>query len=364
MKTVFKLAALLGLCLSLNACAPANPALYEQAQRDLGEGYYEAAQEGFARLGDYRDAGQYALYCSGFIALANEDWALAEADFENIFDFKLARLYAEYAYARRLEAEGNPEDAREAFKRLGSLMDSAQRAADLHEMILEKAYHTAQTLYKIGEYDKAREAFSALSDYRDSAAIVQALKKTVTEKEEAVSAAETGGRQYAQIGGEMYYVLSMKEGRATLLSQEIAAILPVNMAGEIYAGVEKSSLQTYLNSTFKNALPQEMKSAVIAVSLPDKEMVKQLNQEEMMAFVRDELLEKEPLVSSLQKGAWWLSDGGSLANSQAIVYYNGVVFDKGLPATDTRIGVRPMIALDTAVFPFKSGTGTKEDPLR
>lgn len=364
MKTVFKLVALVGFCLCLSACAPKNIAFYEQAQRDLGEGYYEAAHDGFTRLGDYRDAGQYAVYCRGFIALANEEWELAEADFENVFDFKLAKLYAEYAYARRLEAEGNLNDAKKAFRRLGTLRDSVQRVACLEELIPEKAYHTAQTLYEIGEYERAKEAFLALEDYRDSAAMAQACREAVPKKEEVVLAAETGGRQYAQIGGEGYYVISMEEGKAELICEHIVAILPVNMEGEVYAGFEKSSLQTYLNTTFKNALPMAVQSAVIAITLPDKEAVEGLSQSERMAFVKDGLLEYEPLVSSLQNGAWWLKDAGSLANSQAIVYYNGVAFDKGLPCTDTRIGVRPMLVLDTAVFPFTKGTGTKEDPLR
>ena len=361
MKKVFILAA---LCLSLTACAPSNQALYEQAQRYLGAKSYALAEETFMLLGEYAQAGQYAIYCRALQALEKEEWVLAEADFDLVFDFKLAKLYSGYAAARQQEAAGEMYDAQSAYARLGSLLDSQSRAAHLGALIPDTEYAAAKTLYAIGEYERAMAAFLALADYRDSAAMAAACQSVLSEKAAVIPAAKAEEARFAKIQDQMYYVISLEEHSAVLLSKTIQTVLPVLAEGEIDAGLESSSLQTYLNTTFKNTFSPEVQAAINSISLPDKAFCQSLTIEQRMAFVPDALMQYEPLVSSLQNGAWWLSDAGTLANTRSIVYYNGVIYDKGLPATDARIGVRPLITLNTALLPFKQGTGTEDDPLR
>ncbi len=371
MKTVFKWALLTGLLLCLTACAPSNQALYEQAQRYLGQKSYEQAYDTFNLLGEYQDAGQYALYCQGLSALDAGEWTLAESNFELVYDFKSANHYSRYAMARQMELEGNLYDAQAVYSQLGSLLDCPSRVATLSALIPDQAYGVAKTLYGIGEYEKAMAAFLALDDYRDSVIMAKACQNAIQEKTAAAStpaptaalAAQNDSTLYAKLGDSLYYILETKDDQAVLLSESIQAILPVNQEGEIYAGFENSSLHTNLSSIFLNGLSSEAKAAITAITLPDKALCQTLTQAQLMAQVPDGLLEANPLISSLQNGVWWISDQGSLANNQAIVYYNGVIYEKGLPATDTRIGVRPLITLNTTVLPFKQGTGTKEDPL-
>lgn len=308
---------------------------------------------------------------------------------------------------------------------LGSFLDSRQKYDALAVTIPEQSYATAKTLFDIGEYEKALAAFLALDTYRDSAAMArlasdamgaknlqkiedlfiqnrfdeafdelaafsstasqtlkrdaEALQKKYEAKATASpspsptgiapAVANAAATTYAVFGTYqnaplVFQVLRRTENSILLLADEIIDILPVNQTGEIFAGYENSSLRTFMNGEFLSAFSPSEKAAIISIALPDVALAKSLAPQTLMAAVSTRIKDKDPLISSLGNGVWWLSDKGTLANSLAIVYYNGVVYEKGLPATDLRTGIRPLITVNTALFPFAKGTGTKEDPLQ
>lgn len=428
MKTVFKctlILLMLALLLTLAGCQPNAQSGYENAQFYLGAKEYILAADIFSSLGGYQDAEKYVLYCKALDALEKGDYARARQDFCNLDDFELSYLYYDYVSACQAEMEGDLYEAQETYMLLGSFLDSRQKYDALAVTIPEQSYATAKTLFDIGEYEKALAAFLALDTYRDSAAMArlasdamgaknlqkiedlfiqnrfdeafnelaafsstasqtlkrdaEALQKKYEAKATASpspsptgiapAVANAAATTYAVFGTYqnaplVFQVLSRTENSILLLADEIIDILPVNQTGEIFAGYENSSLRTFMNGEFLSAFSPSEKAAIISIALPDVALAKSLAPQTLMAAVSTRIKDKDPLTSSLGNGVWWLSDKGTLANSLAIVYYNGVVYEKGLPATDLRTGIRPLITVNTALFPFAKGTGTKEDPLQ
>lgn len=385
-------------------------ALYARALQALSEESLSRAGQDFYNLGDFKLSALYYDYVSarqlemeGSLYEAQEGYMLLGSFLdasERSAHLASAIPEREYAAAQTLYEIGEYEKALAAFLTLDAYRDSAAMAKLCTDAIGEKNLLKIENLLLAQKYD---EGFSELNAYAQSASSAlrreaEAIKakyqaiiydkaasepnpatkkalygyissyKDVPEKLAALSTvnaqAHTDGPVYALFGGQTYRVLENKEGRALLLAEMILDILPVNQEGEIYAGFDKSSLNTYLNGAFLNALTESEKAAVVSVSLPDAALARSLSAEARIAAVPDALRDKNPLLSSAQNGVWWLHDAGSLANSQMIVYYNGVIYEKGLPASDTRTGIRPLITLDTARLPFKSGSGTLEDPLK
>ena len=59
-----KILLLLLPALLLGGCTASNESYYEHAQLMMGYGDHAAAAELFTQLGEYRDSGEYALYCA------------------------------------------------------------------------------------------------------------------------------------------------------------------------------------------------------------------------------------------------------------------------------------------------------------
>ena len=78
---------LMAALLLCTGCSDRNVDYYESAQRYLGCGEYDAAAYIFEQLGEYRDAGEYALYTRALEAMAAGDYALAQTNFELVEPF-------------------------------------------------------------------------------------------------------------------------------------------------------------------------------------------------------------------------------------------------------------------------------------
>ncbi len=234
-----KLLCLLLPALLLCSCAVTNDAYYQQAQLYLGSDDYTAAADMFARLGEYADAADYALYCQGLAALEWGDLALAQADMALVHPFKSSGRYLQYIAARWQETKGELEQAMEAYTALGSFEDSRQRARDLGEEIprrqqaralglmragrweqaaalleklpddnsqalleecrqqlLQAAYHRAALLYDSGNYQAAMAAFEALGDSLDAPARAKMCRSAMYARlEEEYAAASMANAQ-------------------------------------------------------------------------------------------------------------------------------------------------------------------------
>ena len=168
---------LMAALLLCTGCSDRNVDYYESAQRYLGCGEYDAAAYIFEQLGEYRDAGEYALYTRALEAMAAGDYALAQTNFELVEPFKSSTRYLTYLEALALKDEGDLETARELLNDLGSFADSRELVAALDKAIPLQQLAHCQSLVEAGEYEAALSLLEAMSLTAD----VQSLKEKCRE---------------------------------------------------------------------------------------------------------------------------------------------------------------------------------------
>lgn len=228
-KRLWRAALLACCCMTLCSCSVTAQERYERAQIFLGIGDYITAREIFQQLGCYEDAEKYALYCAGRQAMAEGDWALAQANLQLIDPFASSGWCLAYIDAARLAEEGDLSGALSGFEALGSFLDSDDRANKLRAEIpaqeleriaslmengryaqarsllnqlaasperdallaqcdageQELAYTQAMSLYEAQAWTEAIPAFHALGDYRDSAARLLSCRSNLYRAAEA-----------------------------------------------------------------------------------------------------------------------------------------------------------------------------------
>lgn len=183
---------LLPLMLLLSGCSASNESYYEHAQLLLGYGDHAAAAELFTQLGEYRQSGDYALYCAALAALKAGEHDLARANFALLADFKSSERYLTYLDALDAASAGELESALALFQALGSFEDSRERAEKLRRQIPEDTLSHAQSLMNAGRYEQARSILVSLDGYGDSAELIaqcdQALLEDAYQRAEALYA--------------------------------------------------------------------------------------------------------------------------------------------------------------------------------
>lgn len=177
------LALMLAALALLGGCGRNGASRYDYGQELLAAEQYEAALYEFQALGEYRDAGRFALYTAAIMALNNGELELAQVDFDNLGDFKSSALYSQYAQARALEQEEDYPSAQIAYQALGSFKDSIKRLENCTAMIPKLAYEEAKAQFQGGEYQKALEGFLALGGYGDSASRAEASQQAILSQE-------------------------------------------------------------------------------------------------------------------------------------------------------------------------------------
>lgn len=172
MKKALTLLAVLCLALTATACVHySNQDYYEQAQLYLGSGDYETAASLFQQLGEYADSADYALYAAALGALAEENYALARTNLNQLRDFKSSERYLRYIDALEYEEAGQLDAALTVYESLGTFCGSDSHASRLRTEIPEKAIRDARTLMAKGEYAAARELLLTLDGYGQSTAL-------------------------------------------------------------------------------------------------------------------------------------------------------------------------------------------------
>lgn len=113
---------------------------YDQAMTQYDQGEYQAARDGFAELGDYKDAEEmyrlstlYLNYEAAIALYESGDYDAAYTEFNLLLSSSISDIAdwidkVEYAQADELFTEGDLEGAYKAFLALGSYSDSAERA--------------------------------------------------------------------------------------------------------------------------------------------------------------------------------------------------------------------------------------------
>lgn len=215
-------------CLLLSACTAPNAAYYEHAQLLLGRGDFAGAAKVFDRLGEYRDAADYALYSAALHALSEGNLPLARADLLLIDPFKSSERYLCYTDAAILEAEGELEAALDAFTALGSFEDSLARADRLREAIPCRSVADAQSLMAAGRWQQALDLLTPLGDWEDAPALADTCREQL--RHEAYRAADA-----LFVGGEYEAALTAFESLGDVLDAPARAQM---CRSSLYAALE------------------------------------------------------------------------------------------------------------------------------
>ncbi len=145
---------------------------YEVSQQAMDG--YQAAEEAFLALGDYRDAKEQALACRYaravmlYNVLDEESQIEAKALFTSLGDYKDAAGYLPYCDMNRvanMRGEGRLIEARDLCLTLQQVPGFEDTAA---ATIRDIDYDLAKDMLNNGDYLAARSAFAALGDYLDS----------------------------------------------------------------------------------------------------------------------------------------------------------------------------------------------------
>lgn len=177
-----KILLLLLPALLLGGCTASNESYYEHAQLMMGYGDHAAAAELFTQLGEYRDSGEYALYCAGLSALEAGEKDLARANFTLVEGFKSSRRYLMYLDALEKQSGGDLEAALALFEALGSFEDSRDRAQELLRQIPEDTLSQARSLMAAGQYEQARAILDGLDGWGNADELMQQCDQALMEE--------------------------------------------------------------------------------------------------------------------------------------------------------------------------------------
>ncbi len=229
MKKLPLLALLLGLSLTMTACANSDIGdYYQSAQLYLGSGDYDYAAELFSQLGEYGDAADYALYAAALQALKEDNAALARANFEAVDPFKSSGRYLTWLDAAEAEESGDLEKALALYGELGSFRDAHKDAERLQKAIPEAAVKEGRALMSRGEYEAARALFLSLEGYGASQTLADSCTRAI-EKAEYAAAAEL--RASGDLLGAMAAFTAMGDTLDAARQAE-------DILAEIHAGLE------------------------------------------------------------------------------------------------------------------------------
>jgi len=351
------------------------------------QGRLEEAREGYLALGSFYDSPQRALrmndlipqrdYRAAVTLKAAGEWLQAWELFSALGDYEdsaaqaLAcqeRLFETALSPIRLALEGN--DHARALELLKGIDLPLTPTMEAQLEQLQTACHSA--LYaravraEAGGLPAAREAialYEGLGDHEDSPQRAAALR----ERYGRSLALQPG--QLIQLGRYpqplLWQVVKVYEGRALLLSQRILAARPLCREGETFTAYDRSSLKAWLEGDFKSTAfdPAALK-ALEGPFLLSREEALLLTDAQRRAAATPAALEEGLRLSDEGYGWWWLRDQGHISGCQAIVYFSGLVYEKGVQAHDAQTGVRPALWLDLEQYPLTQGSGSEADPYR
>lgn len=155
----------------------------------------------------------------------------------------------QYIQARQAEKDGRFSEALEMYTSM-NFMDSLERSVSLVGGSKEQEYNRAQELFTSGDYYAAAQAFLKMGTYKDCA----------EKADEAIQRISIGSTvffgQYEQDGNEangneeIEWIVIGKEGKALqLLSRKLLDVMPYNDT-QTSVTWETCSLRTWLNSSF------------------------------------------------------------------------------------------------------------------
>ena len=300
------------------------------------------------------------------------------------------------AHAQALMNAGRYEQAKALLETMSGYGESADLLAQCDEAILRAAYDRAEALYAGGKFEEALSAFEALGDNLDAAqraldcraAMYEALEDAFPHASMATAYDLIDGyaemedygdspEHLAALLDRFGFNLSLVNGASTMPwvvfgqypTQETGA--PAPLAWRLLAldgSVATLLCDSVIDALPATALPALMLSAseqeaVVSLSLPLLSDLTPLSDDDLRCAATPYALAQGARHHADGSAWWWL--GNPLdAGRNAIVWYNGSILDTGVAATETCVGVRPLLRVDLDVLTLSGGNGTVENPYK
>lgn len=380
--------------------------LYCAALTALSKGDLELARRNFELVLPFKSSDRYLTYIEA-LRLENEgqlDKALALweelGSFENS-DARAAMLREaipseEMAHAEALMAAGHYEQAKAILEALNGYGDSARLMEECETALLRAAYDRAEALYAGGQFELAQSAFEALGDHLDAArralecraAMYEALEEAFPRASMATAPALIDGyaemEDYAESEARLEALLNRYAVNLSIVAN--AHALPWILFGQ-YPAEETGApapllwrlvaldgaTATLLCDRVIDAMPAtslpalmlsaDEQQATISLSLPLLTDLTALAQSDLRCAATPYALAQGVRHHSDGSAWWWLGNPVG-AGRNAVIWYNGRALDTGVSATESVVGVRPLIRLDLDEIVFTSGDGSAEHPFR
>ena len=370
MKRLTKTAVLLLLCLSMLVLSGCQSSDYKTALGLMEAGDYKAAAEMWTALGDYKDAGDQLSLCKQKISYLEAEEYLAQGEIDQAYNaFIMLGVFEDseqraaqclYMKADMLFDAGQYSEAAELYAQLGDYEDAA-------ELYLEAQYLYADSLISRYSYERARSILEGLGDYKDTGDKLAAIEDALS-AQGAINNASVGEIVYfgtfeqdnkADNGAESlaWVVLSKDEDKMLLLCRDAIATAQYNSEFSS-TGWEQSSVRAWLNGEFLDGVFTEADSARL-LPLVDKGSTEgskvfllSAQEAESLLAERREFAAAVPSQAAEAQGAglrangavcWWLRDSGFSPKYAAYVNSDGSVNTQGIYCDNRQFCLRPAI---------------------
>lgn len=354
-------------------CTDRNANYYEHAQRYLGSGEYKLAAEIFEQLGEYRDAGEYALYVRGLQAMAEGDLALARTNLTLVDPFKSSSRYLLYLDALEMKAAGELEDALAGFGALGSFADSEELAAALETAIPMQQLARCQALVEAGHYQQALTLLDAMTLSDEVSALKDACRQGIVRAEYDRASLMYQQRDYegAMAAFDALGDVLDAPARVTLcrsaLYRQAASVTPT-MENAAQLMEDLSVLEDYLDSATLLAAIEAKFGRNLSIAAGEEAFVRlgtlgdvpMLWQVTAVSGRQATLRSVVPVDLSAPATATDLPvDWGAADGAVTLPEPQTMLFTETAAVTEQQ-----ELLLDLAKFQFTAGSGTAEDPYR
>ena len=380
--------------------------LYCAALNALERGDTDLARRNFELVLPFKSSDRYLTYIEA-LRLEEEgqlDEALSIWEELGTFEGSDARAALlreaipseDIAHAEALMAAGRYEQAKAILETLGGYGDSAELMKKCDEALLRAAYDHAEALYAGGQFELALSAFEALGDNLDAAqralacraAMYEALEEAFPRASMATAPALIDGyvemEDYAESEARLGALLSRYGVNLSLVAsadelpwvifgqyptEETGAPAPLTWRLVALDGATATLLcDRVIDAIPATTLPTLMLSAdeqqaLISLSLPLLTDLTAFSQADLRCAATPYALAQGARHHSDGSAWWWLGNPIG-AGRNAIIWYNGRALDTGVSATESCVGVRPLIRLDLDEIVFTAGDGSAEQPYR
>ena len=344
---------------------------YNKAEKLIAAGEYAEAAEIFLKLDSYKNSDSRYVEVKYDLAESLMQTGEYEKAMEIYlqFDDIASAQQASYTYGEALQAEGDFENAAEAFSSGGEYSDASEKAK-------EAKYLWAKELLAKGDFAAADEKFAELGEYKDSAACIEKIKLQSLVNAEVGDVVKIGKSGHAYKKDITWIVLDKIDNKMLVISENILEKSAYD-GNDLYKNVwtynDQSSewassdicesLQRHVGDleTYSNYFNAEETQIILDSYIhtpnnpkydtsggPDtvnKLFLLSIDEAEKY-FASDE--ERAAKLYGNDECRWWLRSPGSGTYTSAYVKFDGGIALQGYNTTEEDIGVRPAMWIDVS----------------